>query len=215
MGVDEIHLGKQQKFLTVVSNLETGEPLWFGRERKKETLDEFFEQQLSRFQRSAMRAACVDMWEPFRQSIEQWLPQCRIVYDKFHIMQHARAAVDEVRRAEFFRKGGAAREVVKGKRWLLLSRWVHLNTHKKRQLNALFALNRRVMKAKGATRGERRADAHLIRKRRQIIDWIGQKEMAAPQGFEPRYAAPEAAVLPLNEGAANAAAASAAYFPLS
>lgn len=35
MGVDEIYLGKKQKFLTVVSNLETGEPLWFGRERKK------------------------------------------------------------------------------------------------------------------------------------------------------------------------------------
>ena len=147
MGVDEIHLGKKQKFLTVVCNLETGEPVWFGRERKKETLDKFFEQQLSGFQRSAIRAACVDMWEPFRQSIQQWAPQCKIIYDKFHIMQHANQAVDEVRRAEFFRKGGAAREVVKGKRWLLLSRWVHLNTHKKRQLNALFALNRRVMKA--------------------------------------------------------------------
>src|SRR5580700_5160315 len=46
MGVDEIHLGKKQKFLTVVSNLETGEPLWFGRERKKQTLDEFFEKHL-------------------------------------------------------------------------------------------------------------------------------------------------------------------------
>jgi transposase len=147
MGIDEIHLGKKQKFLTVVSNLATGEPLWFGRERKKETLDEFFREQLSSFQRSAIRAACVDMWEPFRQSLEQWVPHCRIVYDKFHIMQHAGAAVDEVRRAEFFRKGGAAREVVKGKRWLLLSRWVHLNTDKKRQLNQLFALNRRVMKA--------------------------------------------------------------------
>ena len=62
-------------------------------------------------------------------------------------MKHAGAAVDEVRRTEFFRKGGAARELVKGKRWLLLSRWVHRNTQKKRQLNALFALNRRVMKA--------------------------------------------------------------------
>ena len=30
MGIDEIYLGKTQKFLTVVSNLETGEPLWFG-----------------------------------------------------------------------------------------------------------------------------------------------------------------------------------------
>jgi transposase len=38
MGVDEIYLGKKQKFLTVVSNLETGEALWFGRERKQETL---------------------------------------------------------------------------------------------------------------------------------------------------------------------------------
>jgi transposase len=36
---------------------------------------------------------------------------------------------------------------VKGKRWLLLSRWVHLNMDKKRQLNELFTLNRRVMKA--------------------------------------------------------------------
>ena len=147
MGVDEIHLGKKQKFLTVVSNLETGEPLWFGRERKKQTLDEFFEKHLSAFQRSAIRAACVDMWEPFRQSLEQWVPECRIVYDKFHILQHASQAVDEVRRAEFFRKGGAARDLVRGKRWLLLTSWLHLDRGKRRQLNALFALNRRILKA--------------------------------------------------------------------
>jgi len=147
MGVDEIYLGKRQKFLTVVSNLETGEPLWFGRERKQETLDEFFRTQLSRFQRSGLRAACVDMWEPFRRSLKQWVPHCRIVYDKFHILQHASAAVDEVRRAEFFRKGGPARDLIRGKRWLLLSSWVHLDRQKKRQLNELFSLNRRVMKA--------------------------------------------------------------------
>jgi transposase len=35
MGVDELYLGKKQKFVTVVSNLETQEPLWFGEERKK------------------------------------------------------------------------------------------------------------------------------------------------------------------------------------
>ncbi len=32
MGVDEIYKGQREKFLTVVCNLETGEPLWFGRE---------------------------------------------------------------------------------------------------------------------------------------------------------------------------------------
>jgi transposase len=64
-----------------------------------------------------------------------------------NIMQHANAAVDEVRRAEFFRKGGQMRGVVKGKRWLLLSRWVNLDSGKRRELNTLFALNRRVLKA--------------------------------------------------------------------
>ena len=147
MGVDEIFMGKKQKFITVVSDLDTGEPLWLGSERKKETLDEFFATQTSAFQRGAVRAACIDMCLPFRQSIEQWLPNCRIVFDKFHLMKHAGMAVDEVRRQEFFRKGGPARELVKGKRWLLLTRWVHLTAHKKQQLNALFALNRRLLKA--------------------------------------------------------------------
>jgi transposase len=147
LGVDEIHLGKKAKFLTVASNLESGEPLWFGRERKKETLDEFFHTELSARQRGHITAACVDMWEPFRLSIEQWAPHCKIVYDKFHIMQHANAAVDEVRRAEFFRKSKELREVIKGKRWLLLSRWINLNTDKRRLLNELFALNRRLFKA--------------------------------------------------------------------
>jgi transposase len=147
LGVDEIYLGKKTKFLTVVSNLESGEPLWFGEERKKETLDEFFARELNARQRSNIAAACVDMWEPFRLSIEEWAPHCKIVYDKFHIMQHANAAVDEVRRAEFFRKGKELRAVIKGKRWLLLSRWMNLNAGKRRLLNELFALNRRVFKA--------------------------------------------------------------------
>ncbi len=147
LGVDEIYRGKSDKFLTVVSNLETGEPLWFGKERKKETLDEFFSTELSSGQRKRIEAACVDMWEPFRLSIAKWAPQCRIVYDKFHIIQHANDAVEEVRRAEFFRKGKKMRDLIKGKRWLLLSRWKNLEAKQRGVLNRLFQLNRRVFKA--------------------------------------------------------------------
>jgi transposase len=147
MGVDEIYRGKKGKFLTVVCNLETAEPLWFGRERKKETLDDFFRSQLVSRQRRRIEAACVDMWEPFRLSLEEWVPGCRIIYDKFHIMQHANDAVDEVRRAEFFRKGRKMRDVIKGKKWLLLSRWKNLVPRQRGVLNRLFQLNRRVFKA--------------------------------------------------------------------
>jgi len=147
MGVDEIYLGKTQKFLTVVTNLETGEPLWFGQDRKRETLDQYFREELSAMQRGRIAAACVDMWEPFTASILTWAPQCRIVFDKFHVMQHANQAVDEVRRAEFFRKGGGQRGLVKGKRWLLLTRWVNLDNEKRQVLNELFRMNRKMMKA--------------------------------------------------------------------
>jgi transposase len=147
MGVDELYRGKKDKFLTVVCNLETGEPLWFGNTRKKETLDEFFREELRPQQRKRIEAACVDMWAPFRQSIEQWAPQCKIVYDKFHIIQHANDAIDEVRKAEFYRQGKEKRELIKGKKWLLLSRWTNLTLVQRGELNRLFQLNRRVFKA--------------------------------------------------------------------
>src|SRR5271156_2812272 len=147
MGVDELYRGKKDKFLTVVCNLETGEPLWFGKTRKKETLDEFFRDELRPRQRKRIEAACVDMWEPFRLSIEEWAPQCKIVYDKFHIIQHANDAIDEVRKAEFFRQGKHKRGLIKGKKWLLMSRWKNLTVSQRGELNRLFQLNRRVFKA--------------------------------------------------------------------
>ena len=186
VGIDELYLGKKQKFVTVVSNLESQEPLWFGEERKKGTLDEFFRSQLSRKQRGRIEAACLDMWEPYRLSLEEWVPACRVVYDKFHVLQHANAAIDEVRRAEFFRQGGRKRELVKGKRWLLLSRWVHLNTEKKRQLNQLFRLNRRVMKAyllkESLSRlWEYRYEGAMLR---CLQNWIDQLRWQRLQPFE-------------------------------
>jgi len=39
------------------------------------------------------------------------------------------------------------RDLVRGKRWLLLSSWLNLDRGKRRQLNTLFALNRRILKA--------------------------------------------------------------------
>jgi hypothetical protein len=45
----------------------------------------FFQTELSAGRRMRITAACVDMWEAFRLSIEQHAPNCRIVYDNFHV----------------------------------------------------------------------------------------------------------------------------------
>lgn len=147
LGVDEIYLGRRDKFLTVVSDLERGEPLWAGRERKRETLDRFFAEALPPARRRAVRAVCVDMWEPFAQSLRTHLPQARLVYDKFHVLRHVNDALEETRRAEFFRQGGATRALWRGKRWLLLRAWGNLERGEREQLRELLALNRRLGKA--------------------------------------------------------------------
>jgi len=146
MGVDEI-FWKKGACLTVVSDLQMAEPIWAGPKRKKETLDRFFAQTLPPRRRRAVRAVCVDMWKPFLQSLRQHLPRAAIVFDKFHVMKHVNTAVDETRRQEFFRQKGRLRAVVRGKRWLFLTRWNHLTKAKRGQLNEVFALNRRLFKA--------------------------------------------------------------------
>ena len=89
----------------------------------------------------------MDVWAPFRQSIEQWAPQCKIVYDKFHILQHANDAIDQVRKAEFFGQGKQKHGLIKGKTWLLRSRWKNLTVPQRGELNRLLHLSRRVFKA--------------------------------------------------------------------
>jgi transposase len=146
LGVDEIFWRKGQ-CLTVTSDLEAGEPIWAAPERKKESLDRFFFERLPPRRRRAVQAVCVDMWKPYLQSLKEHLPRAAIVFDKFHVMKHVNAAVDETRRAEFFRQGGALRALIRGKRWLLLTRWKNLNRTKRGILNEAFARNRRLFKA--------------------------------------------------------------------
>ena len=62
-------------------------------------------------------------------------------------MQHANAFINEVPRAECFRKRGRMRGLGKGKRWLLLSRSINLTGIKGQELNTLFSMNRKLLKA--------------------------------------------------------------------
>jgi hypothetical protein len=137
MGVDEIYLGKEQKFLTVVSNLETGAVVVRG------GAEETNVGRILRETSECVSTKC-DSSGVCGHAVGAGVPD---IYDKFHILQHASQAVDEVRRAEFFRKGEQHGIWYGEKRWLLLSSWLNLDRGKRRQLNALFALNRRILKA--------------------------------------------------------------------
>lgn len=146
MGVDEL-FWRKGKCITVVSDLEHGEPIWAGPDRKKETLDRFFVEYLPPRRRRSVKAVCIDMCAPFVASIREHLPKAAIVFDRFHVMMHVNQAVDETRRQEFFRQKGRRRAVMRGKRWLLLTRWRNLTRPRRTELREALSLNRPLFKA--------------------------------------------------------------------
>ena len=147
IGLDEIQRGKGQRFWTVLSDVVRGEVMGLRRDRTEATATTLLTADLDPHQRGAICAVCTDMHRPYLHAVGQVLPKADVVFDKFHVLQHASAALDEVRRQEFFRAGAVMRAHGRGKRWLLLRRWKTVQGSKRRELQQLFAVNRRLFKA--------------------------------------------------------------------
>ena len=47
-------------------------------------------------QRAAVEAVCTDMHRPYGNAVGASLPKAEVIHDKFHVLQHAGAALDEV-----------------------------------------------------------------------------------------------------------------------
>ena len=152
VGVDEKFLGRRnklaEKFVTIVSNLETGEPLWIGPGRSKETLKGWLTT-LSAVDKQRIDLFSMDMHAPFALAVEETegLEHVVIVHDPFHIMKPVGEAIDEVRRAIFFRSGPEMRGIGRGKRWLLLHSWERNTEVQKGQLRMLLAWNGKLARA--------------------------------------------------------------------
>jgi transposase len=147
LGADEIQRGKGQKYWTVLSDLVHGEIIGLAQDRTEVALKSLLLGQLDARQRASVEAVCIDMHRPYVNAVTEVLPHAAVVFDKFHVLQHAANALDEVRRQEFFRAGPVMRRYGRGKRWLLLHRWRDVRGSKRRELQELFHANRRLYKA--------------------------------------------------------------------
>jgi transposase len=101
LGVDEKAIAKGHTYVTLVCDLRTGNVEYVSDERKKASLDQYY-QTLSQEQLDGIEAVALDMWEPFIASTRQYVPAAtgKIVFDRYHIMTHMGKAVDSVRKRE-------------------------------------------------------------------------------------------------------------------
>jgi transposase len=144
IGVDEIAVRKGHKYRVVVSDLDRGRPIWVGgRGRTEADLDLFFAA-LGPKKSLRIELAAMDMWRPFRNSLDRNARNARIVFDKFHIMRHLSDALDAVRRHEYKRVAEKDRTFIKGQRYTLLSHRDNLTLEGKASLKKLLKANKRL-----------------------------------------------------------------------
>jgi transposase len=148
IAIDEFAYEKGHKYQTVVYDLEEGKVIFVGQGRAEESLDKFW----NRVGHSGARikAAAMDMWQPYINATHKHLPKTKIVFDRFHIAKSMNEALDEVRRAlyheEVFKNN---RAVVKGIRWLLLKNAKNLKEEPEKysQLEDALQLNKPLAEA--------------------------------------------------------------------
>jgi transposase len=140
IGLDEVSRKKGHQYLTLVYDLERGELVWAGKDRTSETVGAFFDELGARRSRR-LEAVSLDMWRPYRDTVKVRAPQATICFDRFHVVQHLNAAVDEVRRALVRKLRDPQRYLVKGLRFVLLKNPWNLTPAQKQSLTALVRSN--------------------------------------------------------------------------
>jgi transposase len=144
IGIDEISIRKGHTYRIVVSDLIRGRLIWFGGEnRSEESMSQFYAW-LGEKKSRGIRLAVMDMWKPFHTATEKHAPNAAILFDKFHVMRHLGAALDQVRKSEYARLTGKDRRFIKGQKYTLLSRRENLTLEGRRALKTLLAANKRL-----------------------------------------------------------------------
>jgi transposase len=122
IAIDEISIGKGQRYLTVVLDLQSGAVVFVGQGKGSDALNPFF----SRLKRTKggvnkIEAVATDMSPAYTLAVATHLPQAIHVFDRFHVVKLYNEKLSDLRR-DIHRSVETIEEkkLLKGTRWLLL-----------------------------------------------------------------------------------------------
>lgn len=135
LAIDETSFRRGHDYLTVVADADERKVVFATAGRNAATIDEF-----ARFldehggSRDQVRSASIDMSPAFIKGVEEYLPEARITFDKFHVIAQASFALDQMRRLE-----QKSEPSLKGLRWALLKDRDKLSPSQRDDLDGLIA----------------------------------------------------------------------------
>ena len=139
LSLDEKSFKKGHKYISVLSDPETGTIIDVAEGRTKKACKLLFDNSLTPEQKKGIEQVSVDMWEAFSTIIKQELPNSIIVHDRFHLIQYLNKAVDQVRRREV-----KTIEELKNSRYPLLKNQQNLTMKQHFKFEEVLQLNTKV-----------------------------------------------------------------------
>ena len=149
IGVDEVSYRKGHRYLTLVSNHDTGRIVWAQEGKSAEPFAAFFKE-LGPKRCEAIELVSMDMSEAYIQTARDYVPNAQIVFDRFHVQRLVSDAVDQARREEWRRLKEASQEEaqeIKGLRWALLKNPWNLTATQSDRLSGLQQENAKLYRA--------------------------------------------------------------------
>ena len=147
IGIDEFAVRKGHVYKTIVVDLDTGHIIHVGDGKGGEALDGFWK----RVKRQGIEIELVtsDMSAAYISSVMANAPKATHVYDKFHVVKLVQEAVDKVRRSIWRQETDLEkRDLIKGIRWMLLSKDLDkFDDKKKERFHNILATNEPLFKA--------------------------------------------------------------------
>ncbi|AGA64698.1 Transposase [Liberibacter crescens BT-1] len=118
MGIDEVNLAGGYR--CVITNLATNNVFEVLELRTQDHLKPFFR---ALPDREKVEWVCTDMWRPFKHSFSEFLPNAKLVINKFHVVKMASEALEEERKKYQAQLSKDERiKVKKSIRWMTLKR---------------------------------------------------------------------------------------------
>ena len=142
LSIDEIAIRKGHHYMTIISDIATGQIIFAVEGRKEEVLVTFLKK--LKYRAKKLKAIAMDMSAGYAGAVKKYLPHISIVFDRFHVTKVLTQALDEVRKEEWKRCLEQGHNVAKGKRFLLLRNFNNLDASGKAGVEKLLQINEKL-----------------------------------------------------------------------
>lgn len=135
LGMDEVYLGRNLGYITVVRDLDKGAVLFVGKGKGGDALKPF----ASRIKRKGrqIKAVAIDMSNAYAAWVREVLPDAEIVYDHFHVIKLMNERMDGLRKSTMNKLAEEQKKELKGKRFLFLRNQENLSIEAAEELKKL------------------------------------------------------------------------------